>query len=144
MTWEDILKQENFDLIRPNYLVELLEKYGKEDVIDVLETMLKNNEQSLKEQNKALEVFFKSKALKDRTIGNNNYNTYKESMEALQMLIDKEDLDISKLRYGDDLEYIDAIEEFLGIYGNRAGGSVESMLITTLKQVIRELKKKGE
>jgi aspartyl/asparaginyl-tRNA synthetase len=144
MTWEDILKQENFDLIRPNYLVELLEKYGKEDVIDVLETMLKNNEQSLKEQNKAFEEFFKSKALKDRTIGNNNYNTYKESMEALQMLIDKEDLDISKLRYGDDLEYIDAKEEFLGIYGNRAGGSVESMLITTLKQVIRELKKKGE
>ena len=106
--------------------------------------MLKNNQQSLKEQNKALEKFFESNALKDKTIGNNNYNTYKESMEAVGMLIDKEDLDISKLRYNDDLEYIEAKEELLGIYGTRAGASVESVLITTLKQVIRELKKKGE
>lgn len=144
MTWEDILKQKDFDLIRTSYFVELLEEDGKESVIGVLENMLKDNMQSLKEQNMALREFFKSKALKDRTIGNNNYNTYKESMEALGMLIDKEDLDISKLRYNDDLEYIEAKEELLGIYDNRAGASVESVLITTLKQVIRELKKKGE
>jgi len=142
MTWEDILKQKDFDLVRPNFLVELLEEYGKEDVIDVLETMLKNNEQSLKEQNKALREFFQLDALKDRTIGNNNSNTYKESMEALYMLIDKEDLDISKLRYDDELEYIKLKEEFLEESGYRMGA--ENMLIVTLKQVIRELKKKED
>jgi len=152
MTWENILKQKDFDLIRPSYFVELLEEDGKggglETVIDILENMLKNNMQSLKEQNKALEEFFQSKALKDRTIGNNNSNTYKESMEALHMLIDEEDLDISKLRYDDELEYIKAKEEILEEYGNRAGVSFpadeENILIVTLKQVISELKKKGE
>ena len=148
MTWEDILKQKDFDLVRPNFLVELLEEYSKENVIDVLETMLKNNEQSLKEQNKALREFFQLDALKDRTIGNNNSNTYKESMEALYMLIDKVNLDISKLGYDDELEYIKLKEEFLEEVGNRMSAiwpsRAENQLTGTLKHVIKELKKKGE
>jgi len=143
MTWKNILKQQDFDLIRADYFVELLEKDGKEHVIDVLENMVKDNMQSLKEQNKALREFFQSDALSDRTIVNNNSNTYKESMEALEMLIDKEDLDIYKLRYDDELEYIKLKEELLEEYNNSQGG-IGSYLITVLKEVIRELKKKGE